>query len=73
MASVVQLSEYRKARLARKGARPADADAAHYFCLRCDSDQFRLFACGTVHCASCGALMRNITVVDAEKGKTGSK
>ena len=73
MASVVQLSDYRKARRARRSVRPADDATPHYFCLRCDSDHFKLFASGSVHCASCGALMRNITVIDAEKGKAGTK
>jgi ribosomal protein L37AE/L43A len=67
MNNVVQLSEYRKAR------QPAAVDEAlaqepppHYFCQRCDTDQFKLYASGLVHCAHCGALMRNI-LVSAEK------
>jgi hypothetical protein len=69
MAQIVSLSEYRKAGTPRRGVAsattPAQA-APHYFCLRCDTDQFRLFPAGTVHCAHCGALMRNITVSDKQ-------
>jgi hypothetical protein len=67
MAQIVSLSEYRKSGTPRRGVTstttPAQS-APHYFCLRCDTDQFRLFPAGTVHCAHCGALMRNITVSD---------
>jgi hypothetical protein len=40
---------------------------------RCDAERFRLYATGTVHCAQCGALMRNISVVEGEEGRAGSK
>ena len=70
MAQIVSLSDYRKTGSPRRagGAATAPAhgkqNAPHYFCLRCDTDQFKLFPAGTVHCAHCGALMRNITVSD---------
>jgi hypothetical protein len=71
MAQIVSLSEYRKAGSPRRERGAATAplhakaqSAPHYFCLRCDTDQFKLFPAGTVHCAHCGALMRNITVSD---------
>lgn len=73
MAQIVTLSEYRKAAAPRRAAvsattpqQPAGTPhgAPHYFCLRCDTDQFKLYPGGTVHCAHCGALMRNITVSD---------
>jgi len=35
---------------------------AQYYCPRCDGDDFRLYASGMVHCAHCGALMRNLAV-----------
>ena len=59
--NVVRLDEYRKARRpARKPA--AQHDAEHYFCMRCDSDRFRLYAGGEVHCAQCGSLMQNLCI-----------
>jgi hypothetical protein len=67
MGQIVRLSEYRKAGTPRRGVTSATTprqSAPHYFCLRCDTDQFKLFPGGTVHCAQCGALMRNITVSD---------
>ena len=62
--NVVRLDEYRKA---RQPARPqprgsGSSDAEHYFCMRCDSDQFRLYASGEVHCAKCGSLMQNLCI-----------
>jgi len=68
MAQIVSLSEYRKTGSPRRsGATSATLPAQgapHYFCLRCDTDHFKLYPAGTVHCAHCGALMRNITVSD---------
>jgi hypothetical protein len=66
--NVVQLDQYRKA---RQPARPPVSvssvpDSEHYFCMRCDSDNFRLFAGGEVHCAKCGSLMQNLGI-----GETG--
>jgi hypothetical protein len=64
--NVVLLDEYRKARQPAR-PRPAPAhDAEHYFCMRCDSDQFRLYAGGEVNCAKCGSLMQNLGI-----GETG--
>ena len=76
MATIVQLSDYRSARTAEQREAP-DPQAGmspgpHYFCTRCETDRFRLFSSGSVHCAQCGALMRNINVADAGSGKTGA-
>ncbi len=75
--TIVKLSDYRKPQNAPKRAvtPPAHASegAPHYFCLRCDTDDFKLYSSGVVHCSHCGALMRNITVADNEQGKAGSK
>lgn len=74
MAHIVRLSDYRKpAGARRRGAtsarqlhpRELSGGTPHYFCLRCDTDQFKLYPGGTVHCAHCGALMRNISVRDS--------
>jgi ribosomal protein L37AE/L43A len=61
MANVVRLSEFRRRKSqAQRAAAPEPG--AQYFCLRCETDQFRLYATGTIHCAKCGALIRNIRV-----------
>jgi len=74
MATIVQLDKYRKA---RRPQRPAPASqlsgSPHYFCLRCDAERFQLYATGVIHCAQCGALMRNISVTEGEEGRAGSK
>ena len=63
MENILRLDDYRKA---RKPARPAKApESPRFFCLSCDTDQFKLYASGSVHCASCGALIRNIGVSDS--------
>jgi ribosomal protein L37AE/L43A len=64
MENIVRLAEYRSRRrkAAARRAAPAPEAGAQYFCTRCDSDEFRLSAAGMVHCAHCGALMRNIAV-----------
>ena len=63
MENIVRLDDYRKA---RKSARtPKAPEAPRFFCLSCDTDQFKLYASGSVHCASCGALIRNIGVSDS--------
>lgn len=63
MSTVVRLEDYRKAKPTQK-VQPAATtevlDAEHYFCQRCDSDQFRLYATGAVHCSKCSALMSNV-------------
>jgi transcription elongation factor Elf1 len=59
--NVVRLAEYRKRRRQAAARRPEPANwGAQYYCLRCDADEFRLHASGNVHCAHCGALMRNL-------------
>jgi ribosomal protein L37AE/L43A len=69
MENIVRLSEYR----ARRKARPAPPPGgAQYFCTRCDSGDFRLSSAGMVHCAQCGALMRNLLVGVTEQGPSGS-
>ncbi|HEX7052760.1 MAG TPA: hypothetical protein VF211_02355 [Burkholderiales bacterium] len=60
MDNVVRLAEYRRRRLdAAPRARQGNW-GAQYYCLRCDADEFRLYASGSVHCARCGAFMRNL-------------
>ena len=60
MENIVRLAEYRQR---RKPLRKRAPDlTAQYFCTRCDSDEFKLSAAGMVHCAHCGAVMRNLLV-----------
>ena len=64
MENVVRLADYRKRRQ-RPGRRVVALGregGPQYYCLRCDADEFRLYAAGTVHCAHCGSLMRNLLV-----------
>jgi len=63
MQNIVRLAEYRSRRRKAAARRAAPAEAgAQYFCSRCDADEFRLSTAGMVHCAHCGALMRNLAV-----------
>ena len=62
MENVVRLAEFRKRRKHLRRDRAAGDSAPQYFCMRCDMDEFRLYASGMVHCAHCGALMRNLLV-----------
>jgi ribosomal protein L37AE/L43A len=62
MENVVRLSEFRRRkRLAQRATTTAEP-GSQYFCLRCEAEEFRLYATGTIHCAKCGALIRNILV-----------
>ena len=59
--NVVRLAEYRNRR------KPAPQKTAQdwgpqYYCLRCDGDDFKLYASGVVHCTHCGSMMRNLLV-----------
>ena len=76
MATIVNLSDYRPPQAAQRSNAPSpDAGirpGPHYFCTRCETDRFKLFSSGSIHCASCGALMRNIGVSES-KDKAGSK
>jgi ribosomal protein L37AE/L43A len=60
--NVVRLAEFRrrKAQVQRAAARPEAG--AQYYCLRCEAEEFRIFASGSVHCAKCGSMIRNIHV-----------
>jgi hypothetical protein len=63
MENIFCLDDYRKARKPARG--PKAPDAPRFFCLSCDTDHFKLYASGSVHCAACGALIRNIGVSDS--------
>lgn len=72
MEKIVHLSEYRKSRRTAGSDSATPDSAPHYYCQRCDTDQFKLFASGEVHCAHCGALMRNILVHSEPPSRTGN-
>ena len=60
--SVVELASYRKVKQEKE-------KALQYFCTKCDGNVFLLQEIGRIHCASCGAKMRNLmvfTVSEAE-------
>ena len=69
MENIVRLAEYRQRRQAAK--QPAPDLEAQYFCTRCDSGEFKLAAAGMVHCAHCGALMRNLLVSPSPSQEAG--
>ena len=60
--NVVRLAEFRRRKARAQRAAASPESGAQYFCLRCEADEFRLYAGGTIHCAKCGALIRNIHV-----------
>ncbi len=72
MENIVRLAEYRKRK--KRPAAPAHFPdcGAQYFCTRCDADEFKLSALGMVHCAHCGALMRNLVVGPSQDTKESS-
>jgi ribosomal protein L37AE/L43A len=60
--NVVRLAEYRKRRKAAQQKSLAQDLGPQYYCLRCDGDEFKLYASGVVHCAHCGSMMRNLLI-----------
>ena len=61
--NVIRLAEYRRKRRPRaKRVALLQDFGPQYYCLRCDGDEFKLYASGIVHCAHCGSLMRNLLV-----------
>ena len=62
MEKVVRLADYRRRRELREARFHAGDSVPHYYCQRCDTDQFKLYATGAVHCGRCAALIRNIVV-----------
>ena len=54
MSKVIPIRKEKPKAVARNGDQ--------YFCTRCDGGEFRLTSLGMVHCAHCGALMKNLLV-----------
>jgi ribosomal protein L37AE/L43A len=71
MNNIVRLSEYRAR---RKRKEPATPDAGpHYYCERCESDQFKLYSSSLIHCAHCGVQIGNLSVGENGQGRQGTK
>jgi len=47
----------RKKPKAVKGKLP---ESPRFFCLACDTDQFKIYSSGAIHCVNCGARIRNL-------------
>jgi hypothetical protein len=62
MEKIVNLSDYRKPRQPARRAATTPGTVPHYVCLRCETGEFKLYSSGMVHCAQCGALMRNLLI-----------
>jgi len=60
--NVVRLAEYRKRRNSAPQKSVSRDWGPQYYCLRCDGDEFKLYASGVVHCAHCGSMMRNLLI-----------
>lgn len=56
--SVIQLDERRKPKPVKAPVFTGNG----YFCTQCDSDVFRIFDSGRVHCSKCGAQMNNLFI-----------
>ena len=72
MAKVFRMSDFRPPQpVAPEFPSERDAKPA-YFCMRCDTDRFKLYPAGVVRCANCSAVMRNITFTDSRRAKQGN-
>jgi hypothetical protein len=60
--NIVRLADFRRRKVLAQRASASPEPGSQYFCLRCEAEEFRLYATGTIHCAKCGALIRNIHV-----------
>ena len=65
MENVLRLAEFRRRKQQAQRAATTTEPGAQYFCLRCEAEEFRLYGTGTIRCAKCGALIRNIHVDSA--------
>jgi hypothetical protein len=69
MENVVRLADVRRRRHLAQRAAASGEPASQYFCLRCEAEEFRLYSSGMIHCAKCGALIRNINVLPSTAGQ----
>jgi hypothetical protein len=71
--NVVRLSEWRKRRKGPPQKTVAQDWGPQYYCLRCDGDEFKLYASAVVHCAHCGSMMRNLLVNGSKAEETAEE
>lgn len=55
-----QLLKLTNARIEKPRPKSAGISEKTYYCTRCGAERFLLKASGSIHCAPCGAWMRNI-------------
>jgi len=72
MAKVFRMSDFRPPHGAAPESAPEGDAKPAYFCMRCDTDRFKLYPAGVVRCANCGAMMRNIKFSDSRRQIRGS-
>ncbi|MGH8677617.1 MAG: hypothetical protein ACREUQ_04605 [Burkholderiales bacterium] len=74
MGQVVRLADLqKKPKKARHGEASVPDPGPAYYCMRCDTDWFKLYPSGLVSCASCGATMRNILIANSDPTKQGQE
>lgn len=59
MSAVLNLADFRKKPAPKKN----DLSGPRYFCLRCDTDQFKVMADGAIHCVTCAARISTIVAI----------
>ena len=72
MENVVRLADYLKRRKSARRHVPVPDGGPQYYCLRCDGEDFKLYASGAVHCTHCGSLMRNL-LIESIQGEESSR
>lgn len=58
MATVLQFKQRPVKGTQKRGA----PNVERFFCLACDTDLFKVYPTGVIHCANCGSLIRNMEV-----------
>ena len=51
---------------ALKAVKQPVPEKPRWFCLRCDSDVFKLYEIGSVHCVGCGSRISGLEVRNAK-------
>ena len=68
MSNIIDLGERRKPAPAKPARRaPVWTGLVVRFCTACTCEEFKILAAGAVHCAGCGLLMNNLTVIGASE------
>lgn len=71
MAKVLRMSDFRPPQKAAPEPVSERDSKPAYFCMRCDTDRFKLYPTGVVRCANCSAIMRNISFSDSRRATRG--